>query len=198
MLAARLIGVSMLFRFRVHRHHHQAAMAHTALGDHVIGQMAHMLRLTAQHGHLHAAAMVEMHMHGRMGEFVMVVEDMGQALRKIARFMVVDIDQRRDAVAVLLRSFRRLTHAGAGKVADRFRAVLISAPRNHRIELGNELVVQRDGGALHGGLRNTECWYDVWKEQSYSGRVGKSCACYLPEAASARQSGTSSQWSAPW
>src|SRR5580698_8439161 len=55
MLVARLVGMGVFFRFRVHRHHHKTAMAHTAFGDHVIGQMAHMVRLSAQHGHFHAA-----------------------------------------------------------------------------------------------------------------------------------------------
>src|SRR5258706_8072042 len=77
MFVAGLVGVGVFFRFRVNRHHHQAAVANTTFGDHMVGQMTYMFRLPAQHRHLHAAAMVEMHMHGRMGQLVMVMEDMG-------------------------------------------------------------------------------------------------------------------------
>src|SRR2546430_7109958 len=42
---AGLVGMGVLFRFRVHRHRHEPAVAHPAFGDHMIGQVAHIPRI---------------------------------------------------------------------------------------------------------------------------------------------------------
>jgi hypothetical protein len=49
-------------RKRLRRHHHHAAVAHAALGDHVLGEVLHGAGLTLEHCHFHAAVMVEMDM----------------------------------------------------------------------------------------------------------------------------------------
>ena len=64
----------------VGRHQHDAAVAHAALGDHVLGEMLHLLGLAAQDRHLHAAVMVEMRMHRGERQLVVVVEGVGEAL----------------------------------------------------------------------------------------------------------------------
>ena len=63
--------------------------------------------------------------------------------------MVVDIDQRRDAVAGWSRVLRGLLHSGAGEVADRLGAILIAVFLDHAIQLRDEIIVERDGDALH-------------------------------------------------
>ena len=125
-------------------------MAHAALGDHVLGEMLHLVGLAAQDGHLHAAVMVEMGVHRGERQLVMVVEGVGQPLGELPRVVVVDIDQRGHAIALLVERLGRLPDAGAGEVADRLRAVLIAAGLDDAIELGHELVVDGDGHALHG------------------------------------------------
>src|SRR5262249_42309700 len=69
--------------------------------------------------------------------------------------VVVDIDQGGDAVARTVERFGRLPDAGAGEVADRLRAVLITAGRDDAIELDHKLVVEGDGHALHGDRPRT-------------------------------------------
>ena len=46
----------------LHRHAHDLAVAHAALGDHMIGKWLHIVGLAPEHGHLQAGLMVEMHM----------------------------------------------------------------------------------------------------------------------------------------
>src|SRR6266705_4520302 len=82
---------------------------------------------------------------------MVVVERVGQPLRQLTRVVVIDINQRGNAVAFLVERLRRLADAGAGEVSDRFRAVLVAAGRDDAVELQHELVVDSDGHALHGG-----------------------------------------------
>ena len=81
---------------------------------------------------------------------MVVVEGVGQPLGQLPRVVVVDVNQRGDAVALLVERFRRLPDAGAGQVADRLRAVLVTAGRDDAVELQHELVVNGDSHALHG------------------------------------------------
>ena len=100
---------------------------------------------------------------------MVVVEGVGQPLRQLSRVVIVDINQRGNAVAFLVKRFRRLADAGASEVSDRFRAVLVAAGRDDAVELQHELVVDGDGHALHGG-------------PSRSGMSGITCSKFLPLA----------------
>jgi len=60
------------------------------------------------HRHHHEAAMA----HAALGDHV--IGQMAHMFR-----LAIDIDQRGNSVPGLLRSFRRLTHAGAREIADR-------------------------------------------------------------------------------
>src|SRR5215470_1280947 len=87
---------------------------------------------------------------------MVVVEGVGQPLRQLTRVVVIDVDQRGNAVALLVERLRRLADASAGKVPDRLRAVLIAAGRDDAVELQHELVVDSDGHALHGDSSRCE------------------------------------------
>lgn len=64
--------------------------------------------------------------------------------------MVVDIDQRGDAIAAALSGIlRRLLHSGAGKIPDRLGAVLVAVLLDHAIQFGHEIVIKGNGHALH-------------------------------------------------
>jgi hypothetical protein len=45
---------------KLDRHDDDAAVAHAALGDHVVGEVPHLAGLALEHGDLHAAVVVEM------------------------------------------------------------------------------------------------------------------------------------------
>ena len=147
MLGAARAGAA---RQRLGRHQHDAAVAHAALGDHVLGEVLHGAGLALEHGHLHAAVMVEVDMQRRQRQLVVIVEGLGQPLGQFARGVIVDVDHGGDAVALGVERFGGLADAGAGEVADRLRAVLVAAGGDDAIELGHQLVVDGDGHALHG------------------------------------------------
>ena len=78
------MGVGDAFR---RRHINDVAVAHVALGDHAIGERLHILAEALQHGDLHAIVLVEMHMHRRLREIVVLVEARGEALGQFARLV---------------------------------------------------------------------------------------------------------------
>src|SRR6185295_7606359 len=82
---------------------------------------------------------------------MVVVEGVGQPLRQLTRVVIVDVNQRGNAVPFLVKRFRRLADASASEVSDRFRAVLVAAGGDDAVKLQHELVVDGNGHALHGG-----------------------------------------------
>jgi hypothetical protein len=55
--------------------------------------------------------------------------------------MVVDIDERGNAIAGFAGGFGGLAHASAGKITNGFGTVLISAKRDHAVELIDEFII---------------------------------------------------------
>jgi hypothetical protein len=95
--------------------------------------------------------MVEMHMHSGDTKVVMVVEGPRQPLRQGAGLMVVDIAKQRDARRLIGQcNFprRRLSN----HVPHSFRPTGIAATGHHTIDRPQQLVVDRDGDALHCGF----------------------------------------------
>src|SRR5262249_24366650 len=82
--------------------------------------------------------------------FVLIVEGVRKPLRQLPRMMIVDVDQRRHAVALGIEGLGSLSNAGAREIANCFRAVLVAAGLNDAGELGHELVVDGNRHALHG------------------------------------------------
>ncbi len=151
-LPARGVRAAARLR-RIGRHHHHAAVPHAALGDHVLRKMLDRAGLALEHGHFHATVVVEMDVQGGQRQFVVIVEGLGEALRQLAGSVIVNIHQGGDAIALGVQSFGRLADTGAGQVADGFGAVLIAAAGNDAVELDHELIVDRNGHALHEGRR---------------------------------------------
>ena len=95
--------------------------------------------------------MVEMRMHGRDRQVVVVMLQRRQALGQIARVVVVDIREVGDAMP--RAAGRRALACGfemlAQQIPDRFRAVLVAAPLDQRVELARQRLVQRNGDSFH-------------------------------------------------
>ena len=127
MSVRRPVGVGMGLDQDIGRHQDDAAMADAALGDHVLGEVLHLVGLAAQDGHLHAAVVVEVGVHRGERQLVVVMESVGEPLGELPRVVVVDVDQGGDAVALLVDGLGGLPDAGAGEVADRLGAVLVTA-----------------------------------------------------------------------
>ena len=99
---------------------------------------------------LKTAVVIEMDMQRRLRKARMRVEILGQALGQFAGRMIVDIAQRRDAMAVLRHFEVRLRQPGASKIANGFRAIGVAARSHEGIDLSREIIVDRDCYALHG------------------------------------------------
>ena len=61
-MAGRTLVMNMSFGFFLGGHHYQAPIAHAALGDHMIGEMADIHTLAAQHAHLQAGLVIDIHL----------------------------------------------------------------------------------------------------------------------------------------
>jgi hypothetical protein len=150
----------------VRRHVGDVAVAYASLRDDVIRECLHLGAPAPEHSDLKTTVVIEMDMERCLRKAVMGVEILGQALGQLARCVVVDIAQGGDAMAIVRHFEVRLGQARAGKVANRFRAVGVTAPGHKRIDLGHEIVVDRDCHALHGFHRPVK--YDDCLLTSYS------------------------------
>ena len=66
MAPGRFLTMTMDFVTQFDRHDHGPAVANTAFGDDLVGASLHRRRPALQHGHFHAAVMIEMQMQGRV------------------------------------------------------------------------------------------------------------------------------------
>lgn len=135
---------------RLDRDEVQAAVAHARLGGQARGQLAHRRHRALQHGALEAVLVIEMHVHRRDHQVVVRVLALGEALGEIARVVVVHIGQARDALAARGVLLRVAIEVAADQVTHGLAAVLVAALRDEPVELPGEVVVERNGDALHG------------------------------------------------
>lgn len=75
-------------------------MSYTALRDDVIREVPDVPHLAAQDGDFHAAVVIKVHMQRRDREIMVVMRRVCQSAGKVARLMVIDIDDRPQAVGV--------------------------------------------------------------------------------------------------
>ena len=165
------------------RHVGDVAVAYATLRDDVIRECLHLGAPASEHSHLKTTVVIEMDMERCLRKTMMRVEILGQALGQLARRVVVDIAQGGDAIAVMRHFEVRLRQARAGQIANRFRAIGVAAPRHKGIDLGHEIVVDRDCHALHGSTIRGE--YDDILLTSYSriptvGDIDKSTTAAAP------------------
>ena len=80
------------------RDHHHPAVAHAAFGDDVVGKVPDLAAGALQRRHLHAAIVIEMYVQRRQRQIVAAVKILDQPFRQVPRGVIVDIDQRRDAL----------------------------------------------------------------------------------------------------
>ena len=91
----------MRMRPDIRRHIGDVAVAYTALRDDVIRECLHLGAPAPEHGDLKTTVVIEMDMERCLRKAMMRVEILGQALGQLARRVVVDIAQRRHAIAIV-------------------------------------------------------------------------------------------------
>jgi hypothetical protein len=106
--------------------HHHAPVFDAAFRDDVVREVLYLRARAAQRGHFHAIIIVEMNMKRGQRQIMMSMVIFDQPPRQVTRSVIVDVDQRCDAFTRLSLFPRGLLHAGAGKIADRFGAILIA------------------------------------------------------------------------
>ena len=74
----------------------QMTVTHALLRDDGLSECLHLVRAATQDHRLHAPVMVQMGVHCRHGEFVVIVLQICQPGRELALVVVVDIAERRD------------------------------------------------------------------------------------------------------
>ena len=66
--------MGVVCRLDLHRYGDQLSVAHPTLRDHASGEITDVIRCAAQYRDLKAALVVEMHMHRRQRQIVVVVK----------------------------------------------------------------------------------------------------------------------------
>lgn len=126
----------------------ELSVSNAALADHPVREGAHITARAAQHGDLQALVPVEMDMQSRNREVVVIVLLVGQPAREIARLVVIDIGESREAG----RS-RISLQFGAGRLAqdvpDRFRTAAITFRRAQGIDECQKLGIDCDRDPFH-------------------------------------------------
>jgi hypothetical protein len=86
-------------------HGEQLSVAHSALCGDVLSEMTNVVHRAAQNCDLEAALVVEMHMHRRQRQIVVVVKRAGEPLGERATFVIVDINERGDTLRIASERF---------------------------------------------------------------------------------------------
>ena len=87
-MAARLVAVRVLL-IDLDGDEIELAVADTALGHHRLGELADRRRRSAQESSLEAVLVIEMRVHRRHRQIVMIMLDRRQSLGKFALVMIV-------------------------------------------------------------------------------------------------------------
>ena len=140
----------MLVRGSRHLHWDQVQMRvpDAALGGQRVRETAHRAGWTAQHRHFQTSVMVQMHVQTGDRQIMMIVVRLGQPARQVAGGVVVHIAQRGDAGRFGIVGALPVQHV-PHDVAQRLGSAGVAAPRHQPIDGVQQIVVDRNGDALH-------------------------------------------------
>ena len=128
----------------------ELAVLDTTLGRNGIGKATDVTRTSLEHDALDAMVVIEMRMHRRDRQVMVVVLQRSQALGQVALMVVVDVGEIRDAVRARVTLLAEPVEVRAQDVAHRFRPVAVAALLDQAIELVREIVIDGDREAFHG------------------------------------------------
>ncbi len=92
------------------------AVGDAALGDDGFGKVTHRHRFSPEHSHLETVLMVEMHMHGRNMEVMVIVMRGCEPFRQFAGVMVEYIRERGKALCFGILIQARVLQAETGEI----------------------------------------------------------------------------------
>jgi len=83
-----------------HWDQNQLAVPYTALRNDVVGEVPDFADMATQDGDLHAAVVIQVHVHRRDREVVVVMRGMRQPAREVSGLVVIYIDNRSQTMSV--------------------------------------------------------------------------------------------------
>ena len=110
-------------RTELHVDEVQAPVTNTALGDDLLGELAHPFDGPVQEDRLDTLVVVQMRVHGGNGELMVRVLNTRQALRQFALVMIVNIRQIGHTESTRVAPLGTVLQVCAQNVADGFAAV---------------------------------------------------------------------------
>jgi hypothetical protein len=147
-LGSRL-AVRMGLGGKLGRNHDDAAVTDAAFSNDIVGELPHVWGATLQHCNFHAMFMIEVNVKRCLRQIMSVVGRLYEPLGQIAGRMVINEDERADALATLPCVLCRLLNSRSGKVSDRLRSILVSPPFDDTVKVRHQVVVESDSNALH-------------------------------------------------
>lgn len=147
--AGRVVGMVM---FGLQRNHIEVAVTHTAFGDQHIGKLSDIRLLALENDAFQTMIMIEMGVHRRDRQIMMIVLQGRQALRQFAFMMVVNIGEVGHALAMGDGTLAVALDRAANEIAHGFRTIDIAPPGDQFVELPRQRFVERYGETLHADL----------------------------------------------
>ena len=120
----------------------QLAVADAALGHHGVGELPTAAVGPRRKTPSEAVLVVEMGVHGRHRQVVVIVLDRSQPLGQLAFMMIEDIRQVGDAVRRFIARQAPGLDLAADDVAHGLRAITVAALGNQRIEMPRRLMIK--------------------------------------------------------
>ena len=126
-------------------------MVHTSLRTDRVSKVSDCGNLASQQDGLKAVLMVQVRVHRRNRQVVMIVLQTGQPFRQLPLTVVEHIGKAGHAMLRRSRLQASLAKLGTQQIANRFRAVAVAALGDPAIELLGQPIIKGNGEALHGG-----------------------------------------------
>ena len=114
-----------------------------------IGEVLHGIRRAAQRDRLQAVVVVQVDVHGRQHQIVVLMLQVRQPFGEIAGVVVVDVTQRGYAIRGLVTFQALRTQQAAQDVAHRLGPVLVALAPDQFVEAGGEFLAERNREAFH-------------------------------------------------
>ena len=91
-----------------------------------------------------------MNMQRCLREVVVIVKVGGKAFRQFALVVIINVDERGKAFLRAADFRGAMLQAGPGEIAYRLRTIGVTPRRHEAFEVRRQIVVDRNGNALHG------------------------------------------------
>jgi hypothetical protein len=146
---SRFGAMSMRLVFEFDGYGNKASVAYAALGNNMLSEAPDIAHSTLEHRDLQATVVIQVDVHRRDRQIMVVVKGSGQALRRFPFPVIIDVYKRRHAKLGVVYLALHVGNSGSSEIADRLGPVLITKRGNNTIECRHKLLIDGDGDPLH-------------------------------------------------